>query len=79
MGEAITEFRSELLAQIKNEAMANNEFDQIQFLISVTSELEIFEICPVATPCFFERIGKRNRKLWKDKKKYCKKCISNIY
>ena len=63
MGEAITEFRSELLAQIKNEAMANNEFDQIQFLISVTSELEIFEICPVATPCFFERIGKRNRKL----------------
>ena len=63
MGEAITEFRSELLAQIKNEAMANNEFDQIQFLISVTSELEIFEICPAATPCFFERIGKRNRKL----------------
>lgn len=63
MGETITDFRSDLLAQIKNEAMANNEFDQIQFLISVTSELEQFEICPEATPCFFERIGKRNRKL----------------
>lgn len=63
MGEAITEFRSELLAQIKNEATANNEFDQIQFLVSITSELELFDVCPAAIPCFFERIGKRNRKL----------------
>lgn len=63
MEDELIEFRDDLIAQVKNEALANNEYDQIQFLVSVTSELELFDVCPTATPCFFERIGKRNRKL----------------
>ncbi len=57
------QFKEDLISQVKNDALANNNYDQVQFLESVTSEMEIFEICPAAIPSFFERTGKRNRKL----------------
>ena len=63
MDVEMIQFKEDLISQVKNDALANNNYDQVQFLESVTSEMEIFEICPAAIPSFFERTGKRNRKL----------------
>jgi hypothetical protein len=61
--DEMVQFKEELIAQIKNDAVANNEYDQIQFLETITSEMEMFEICPIAISSFFERIGNKKRKL----------------
>ena len=57
------QFKEDLIAQVKNDASANNEYDQVQYLETITSEMENFEVCPVAISSYFERIGKKNRKL----------------
>ena len=44
-------------------AEENTQYRAMQYLETVTNSLASFEKCPVAVPCFFERIGRRNRKL----------------
>lgn len=59
----LEDFRQNLIADISAEAEENSQYRAMQYLETVTNSLASFEKCPVAVPCFFERTGRRNRKL----------------
>ncbi len=59
----LEEFRQNLLADIRTEAEENTQYVSMQYLETVTSNLSNYYKCPAAVPCFYERTGRRNRKL----------------
>ena len=59
----LEDFRQNLIADVVAEAEENTQYRAMQYLETVTNSLASFEKCPVAVPCFFERTGRRNRKL----------------
>lgn len=61
--QQIEEYRRELIADITVSAEANGVEEIMQFLDTTTSALSESYICPNAEPCYFDRIGRRNRKL----------------
>ena len=59
----LEEFRLNTLADIRSEAEENTQYVSMQYLETITTNLSNYNKCPVAVPCFYERIGRRNRKL----------------
>ena len=61
--DKLEEFRANLLADVRAEAVENSQYDALQFLETVTTSLNEDGKCPVAVPCYYQRSGRRNRKL----------------
>lgn len=61
--EKLKEFRLNLIADVKAEAEENSQYDALQFLETVTTSLNEDGKCPIAVPCYYQRTGRRNRKL----------------
>lgn len=59
----IDEFRAELLDSVKASAFANMEFDRMEYLTTVVNDLMEFDECPDCIPCYYEGIGRRNKKV----------------
>jgi len=59
----LEEFRQNTLADIRSEAEENTQYVSMQYLETITANLSNYNKCPVAVPCFYERTGRRNRKL----------------
>lgn len=58
----VEEFRSELLDSVKASAHANMDYDRMEYLATVARDLMEFDESPDFIPCYFEGIGKRNKK-----------------
>ena len=61
--DKLEEFRANLLADVRAEAEENSQYDALQFLETVSTSLNEDGKCPVAVPCYYQRTGRRNRKL----------------
>ena len=61
--QQIEKYRQDLIADVTIRAEANGVEEVIQFLDTVTSDLSESYTCPNAEPCYFDRIGRRNRRL----------------
>lgn len=59
----VNAFRTELLDTVKASAFANMEYDRMEYLASVVNDLIEFDECPDFTPCYYEGIGRRNKKI----------------
>lgn len=56
-------FRQELIADVRTEAIENQQYEQIQFIETISGDLSSYDKCPVAIPCYYSRTGRRNRKM----------------
>jgi hypothetical protein len=59
----LEQFRLTLISDVRAEALENMQYPTMQYLETVTNGLSIYDKCPVAVPCFYERTGRRNRKI----------------
>ena len=61
--EGIEDFRLSRIADVNDQAEEENLYPYLVYLERVTSELSVYDKCPVAVPCFYTRTGQRGRKL----------------